>query len=120
MYSGEIEYIKKEKIQDKIFECPIKAKLGEIIKSIDSKNVYLTIDVDGLDTMHMPGTGTPMQGGLEWYFTIELVKKIFEEKNVIGADIVEVSPLPYNHLTEIGAAQLLTHMLGFKYKEVLK
>jgi len=105
-YSGEMEYVEKEKITDKIFECPIKAEPKEILKAIDSKNVYITIDADGLDPAYMPGTGTPVQGGLEWYYTLELLKKIFEEKNVVGADIVEVSPLPNNPLTERGAAQL--------------
>lgn len=117
MYSGELEYAKKEKILDKIFECPVKIKSGEIIKAIDSKNVYITIDIDGFDPAHMPGTGTPLQGGLEWYFVIELLKKIFEKKNVVGADIVEVSPLPNNKLTELGAAQLLYHLAGFKHNQ---
>ena len=120
VYSKEMEYIKKEKITNKIFECPIKVKPEEIIKAIDSKNVYLTIDVDGIDPSHMPGTGTPVQGGLDWYFTIELLKKVFENKNVVGADIVEVIPLPNNPLTELGAAQLLYHIVGFKYKKDLK
>jgi len=120
VYSGELEYAKKEKIIDKIFECPIKATPEEIIKAINSENVYLTLDVDGIDPSQMPGTGTPVQGGLDWYFTINLLKKIFEKKNVVGADIVEVSPLPKNPLTERGAAQILYHMVGFKYNKVLK
>ncbi|MBL7100716.1 MAG: agmatinase [Nanoarchaeota archaeon] len=118
MYSKEIEYIKKEKITE-IFECPIKVKPEDIIKAIKSQNVYITIDVDGIDPKHMPGTGNPLQGGLDWYFTIELLKKTFENKNVVGTDIVEVSPIPNNPLTEIGAAQLLYHMIGFKYKNTL-
>ncbi len=120
MYSGELEYAKKEKILDRIFECPVKAKPKDIIKKIGSKNVYLTIDVDGIDPSQMPGTGTPVQGGLDWYFTIKLLEKLFEKKNVVGADIVEVSPLPKNPLTERGAAQLVYHIIGFKYKKILK
>lgn len=120
MYSEEIGYVKKENIADKIFECPIKASPEEIVKAIDSKNVYITIDADGLDPSLMPGTGTPVQGGLDWYFTIKLLKKVFEEKNVVGADIVEVKPLPNNPLTELGAAQLLYHLVGFKYNKIFK
>lgn len=120
IYNGEMKYAKKEKILDKIFECPVKAKPEDIIKKISSENVYLTIDVDGLDPSQMPGTGTPVQGGLDWYFTIELLKKLFEKKNVVGADVVEVSPMPGSSLTEYGAAQLLYHMIGFKYKKVLR
>lgn len=120
MYSKEIGYVKKEKIVNKIFECPVKASPEEIVKAIDSKNVYITIDADGLDPSFMPGTGTPVQGGLDWYFTIKLLKKVFEEKNVVGADIVEVKPLPNNPLTELGAAQLLYHLVGFKYNKIFK
>jgi len=115
MYSGELNYAKKEKILDKIFECPVKFKPEEIVKAINSKNVYITIDVDGFDPAYMPGTGTPLQGGLDWYFVIELLKNIFEKKNVVGADIVEVSPISNNPLTELGAAQLLYHIAGFKF-----
>jgi len=113
IYSKEMEYAKQEKI--KIFECPLEVDEKEIVNAISSKNVYITLDVDGIDPCHMPGTGTPVQGGLEWYFVIKLLKKIFKEKNVVGADIVEVSPLSENNITEIGAAQLLYHMIGFKY-----
>ncbi|MDP2907306.1 MAG: agmatinase [Nanoarchaeota archaeon] len=120
IYSGELEYVKKEKILGTIFECPVKAKPEDIIKKIRSKNVYLTIDVDGIDPSQMPGTGTPIQGGLDWYYVIQLLEKLFEKKNVVGADIVEVSPLPNNRLTELGAAQLLYTIVGFKYKKILK
>lgn len=120
IHSGELEYAKKEKILDTIFQCPVKATPEEIIKKIKSKNVYLTIDVDGLDPSQMPGTGTPVQGGLGWYPTIDIIRKVFEKKNVVGADIVEVSPLPGSALTERGAAQLLYHIVGFKYDKVLR
>lgn len=119
IYSGELEYAKKEKILGTIFECPVKANPEDIIKKISSKNVYLTIDVDGLDPSQMPGTGTPVQGGLDWYYVIRLLEKLFEKKNVVGVDIVEVSPLPNSHLTELGAAQLLYTIVGFKYKKIL-
>ncbi len=120
IYRGELEYAKKEKILDKIFECPVKVKPEKIVEAVKSKNVYITIDVDGLDPSQMPGTGTPLQGGLDWYFVIDLLRKVFNKKNVVGADIVEVSPLPNNKLTELGAAQLLYHIAGFKYEKVLK
>jgi len=110
--SDEIEYIEKSK--DTIFTCPIKVDIDKIIKKIETDNVYITIDIDGIDPSFMPATGTPVQGGLDWYFTIELLKEIFEKKNVIGTDIVEVSPIKNNNLTERGAAQLVYHLMGFK------
>jgi len=110
--SDETKYV--EDFKDTIFTCPIKVDIDEIIKKIKTDNVYITIDVDGIDPSFMPATGTPVQGGLDWYFTIELLKKIFEKKNVIGSDIVEVSQIKNNNLTERGAAQLVYHIMGFK------
>ena len=61
----------------------------------------------------MPATGTPVQGGLEWYYTLELLREVFKEKKVVGADIVEVAPRPGDVVTEYGAAQLCYTMIGF-------
>lgn len=113
--SQEIEYIKKHDLKNKIFECPVKASIDEIIQACESDNVYLTIDVDGFDPTHMPGTTNPVQGGLNWYFVFDLLKKLFEKKNVVGADVVEVVPMFPNKLTELGAAQLVYTIIGYKF-----
>lgn len=94
--------------------------IDEVIKSIKTKNVYLSIDVDGFDPSFMPGTGTPVQGGLEWWYGVDLIKKLIKEKNLIGADIVEVSPMRDSVLTEYGAAQLLYTIITNKFKDRLK
>lgn len=92
----------------------------DIVKSIATDLVYLTIDADGIDPAHMPATGTPVQGGLEWYYTFDLLKKLFEKKKIIGADMVEVAPRPNDVLTEYGAAQICYTMLALKetYKNI--
>ncbi len=53
--------------------------------------VYLTIDIDGLDPSIMPTTGTPEPGGLGWYETLTLIRKLAEKKRVVGMDLVEYS-----------------------------
>jgi len=90
--------------------------IEEIIASIKTSKVYLTIDVDGFDPAHMPGTGTPVQGGIEWWYGMELIEKIFTEKNVIGADVVEVMPQDNTGLTEYGASQIVYNIIGHKFK----
>lgn len=94
--------------------------IDEILKGITTKNVYLTIDVDGFDPAYMPGTGTPVQGGLEWWYGMELVQRLAKEKNLIGADIVEVSPMRDSVLTEYGAAQLCYSIIANKFHKKLK
>lgn len=86
--------------------------VDEVIAAIATPEVYLTIDVDGVDPSFMPATGTPVQGGLEWYYMLNLIKSLCAKKNVIGADIVEVAPRPDDRLTEYGAAQLVYTLIG--------
>lgn len=94
--------------------------IDQILQSITTKNVYITIDVDGFDPAYMPGTGTPVQGGLEWWYGVELIEKVIKSKNLIGADIVEVAPQKESVLTEYGAAQLLYSMIAHKFRNLLK
>lgn len=84
-----------------------------IVDAISTDSVYVTLDVDGVDPACMPATGTPVQGGLEWYYTLELLHEVFKKKKVVGADIVEVAPRPGDVATEYGAAQLCYSMIGF-------
>ena len=85
-----------------------------IVDSITTDRVYLTLDVDGLDPACMPATGTPVQGGLEWYYAMDLLRELYRRKNVIGADVVEVAPRPFDVLTEYGAAQICYTMLALR------
>jgi agmatinase len=56
-----------------------------------TENVYLTIDIDGLDPSLVPTTGTPEPGGLGWYETLALIRKLARKRRVIGMDLVEFS-----------------------------
>ena len=56
-----------------------------------TENVYLTIDIDGLDPSIVPTTGTPEPGGLGWYETLKLIKKLAEKRRIVGMDLVEYS-----------------------------
>lgn len=65
--------------------------IDEVVAAL-TDNVYLTIDLDGLDPSIMPATGTPEPGGLYWYEVIELFEKVIRSKNLIGFDVVELCP----------------------------
>ncbi|WP_424932326.1 agmatinase [Amaricoccus macauensis] len=66
--------------------------------------VYISFDVDGMDPAFAPGTGTPVPGGLSSWQALELIRGM-EGLNLVGMDVVEVSP-PYDHseITSIAAA----------------
>lgn len=117
----EYEYFSNKKNNIKVFEWGKKIPgISDILKSIKTKYVYLTIDVDGFDPAHMPGTGTPVQGGLEWWYGMELIEKVIKKSELIGADIVEVSPVPDSVLTEYGAAQLAYTIITNKFQNKFK
>lgn len=54
-------------------------------------NVYLTIDIDGLDPSLVPTTGTPEPGGLGWYETLALIRTLAKKRRIVGMDLVEFS-----------------------------
>lgn len=117
----EYEYFSNKKNNVKVFEWNKKIpKIADIIKSIKTKYLYITIDVDGFDPSYMPGTGTAVQGGLEWWYGIELLEKAIKKAELIGADIVEVSPVPDSVLTEYGAAQLCYTIIANKFQKKFK
>ncbi len=78
-----------------------------------SGNVYITIDLDAFDPSIAPSTGTPEPGGLEWYPTLELLKRVFEKCNVVAFDIVELMDSPYSKPTAFLAAKLYYKMLAY-------
>jgi len=94
--------------------------ISKVLSAIKTKYLYISIDVDGFDPAHMPGTGTPVQGGLEWWYGVSLIEQAIAKKELIGCDIVEVSPVPDSVLTEYGAAQLAYTMIAQKFAKRLK
>ncbi len=80
-------------------------------------NVFITFDLDALDPSIMPSTGTPEPGGLFWYETLEFLLRVFEEKNVVGFDIVELCPNPADRSSDFLAAKLYYKMLSYKFRE---
>lgn len=116
----EYEYWQKNKNTITVFQWnKTQIPIEKILKSIKTKKIYLTVDIDGFDPAHMPGTGTPVQGGLNWYYGLDLIKKAIEKKELIGADIVEVSPQRDSVLTEFGAALICYKIMTHKFKKKL-
>lgn len=68
-----------------------KEMLKQELKKLKN-NIYISIDVDVFDPSFIRNTGTPEPGGFFWNDIINILKIIFKEKNIIGADIVEFAP----------------------------
>jgi agmatinase len=76
-------------------------------------SVYVTIDVDGMDPAIMPATGTPEPGGLSWPEITALLRTIAERRKIVGADIVELSPIPGMVAPSFLCAKLLYKLLTY-------
>ena len=85
----------------------------EDVLSKVSGNVYITIDLDAFDPSIAASTGTPEPGGLAWYPTLKLLRKVFEKCNVVGFDIVELMDSPMAKPTAFLAAKLYYKMLAY-------
>jgi len=121
---SEIPYLKKNSSRINIFWAKDKNKwnLNKFKKLIKNKTVYLTFDVDGLDSSIMPATGTPEPGGLLWDETLDIIKLAAKNSNIVGADINELSPIKgfnsYNFLVAKLAYKIISY--SFKYKKKIK
>jgi agmatinase/guanidinopropionase len=73
---------------------------------------YISFDIDCLDPAYAPGTGTPVVGGLTTYETQQILRGV-KMRNLVGCDIVEVSP-PYDHadITSLAALDTMFEMLA--------
>ena len=118
--SSEIYFLNKNSSRIKIFWSKNKKKwdLKKFKKLIKNKTVYLTFDVDGLDSSVMPATGAPEPGGLFWDETLDIIKIAFKNSNIVGADINELSPIKgfdsYNFLVAKLAYKILSYKFLYK------
>ena len=82
-----------------------------------SDTVYITFDVDFLDPSLVPATGTPEPGGGFWHETMRFLGYVFQEKNVIGMDVVELAPIEGFHAPDFVIARLVHRCLGYKFHD---
>jgi len=81
------------------------------IKDIGNKPVYITLDLDVLDTSVFPGTGTPEPGGVSYKELLECVL-LFSELNLVGIDVVELSPhYDTSGISSITAASIIRELI---------
>jgi agmatinase len=77
------------------------------------EKVYLTFDIDYFDPALVPGTGTPEPGGGTWHPTMRLLSRLFETKEVVAMDVVELAPIGGQPASDFVAAKLAYKCLGY-------
>ncbi len=83
-------------------EHGVEAAIDRILTRIGDKPLYVSIDIDVLDPAHAPGTGTPEAGGLTSRELLRILRAL-RDRDIVGADVVEVSPA-YDHAQMTGIA----------------
>ena len=113
----EIPFLKRNSKRIKIFWAKDKNKwdLNKFKRLIKNKDVYITFDVDGLDSGIMPATGTPEPGGLFWDETLSILKIAAKNSNIVGADLNELSPIKGFNSYNFLAAKLVYKILSYKF-----
>lgn len=106
------EYIKKKNIKN-IYFAPQVPTVGQILSGL-TKNVYLTFDLDCFDPSIMPAVGTPEPGGLGWYEVIKVIDQISQKVNLVGADVVELKPIPGLDAPDFLAVKLVYRIIKSK------
>ena len=114
---SEIPFLRKNSSRINIFWAKDKKKwnLNKFKKLIKNKTVYLTFDVDGLDSSIMPATGTPEPGGLLWDETLNIIRIAAKNSKIVGADINELSPIKGFNSYNFLVAKLAYKILSYKF-----
>jgi agmatinase len=90
----------------------------EPILSALTEDVFITVDLDGLDPAYVPATGTPEPGGLDWYELVDLLRAVSERSRIVGFDVVELAPIPGQVASDFLAARLVYRMIGLALARV--
>ncbi|MEX2611684.1 MAG: agmatinase [Gemmatimonadota bacterium] len=90
------------------------AWIDEVMETLEEK-VYISFDVDAFDPSLVPSTGTPEPGGLQWYPALKLLRRVFRERTVVGADVVELAPTPGFPAPDFLVAKLVYKLIGYRF-----
>ena len=115
MSREEHEYIESNNLRY-IHAIDIITKRERVVRELNDfadGKVYITIDLDVLDPSVMPSVGTPEPGGIGWYDLLRVLKELCRGAEIIGFDVVELSPQPGNVAPDFLAAKLIYKVLSY-------
>lgn len=83
----------------------------EVVEKLPEE-VYITVDLDGLDPSIMPAVGTPEPDGLLWHEVMNLFRCLADRHKIVGFDVVELNPIPGLIAPDYLASKLVYRMIG--------
>ncbi len=114
-YSQEEADVVEGKYKDFIFDASpfLPKRIEQILNRLSGAHVYVSIDIDAFDPSIMPAVGTPEPGGLDWYEVLSLLRRVGAKKRIVGADIVELAPIPGQPASDFACAKLAYKLCGY-------
>jgi agmatinase len=86
---------------------------GHLRDRLAGRAIYVTFDVDGLDSSLMPATGTPMPGGLTYHRALDIIRLAASVGTIVAADVVELSPIDGFPACDFTAAAIANKILNY-------
>lgn len=87
--------------------------VDEMLAPLRGRPVYVTVDIDGLDSAVMPATGTPTPGGLGYWQALAIIRRAAELATIVGGDVVELAPIPGLHACDYTAAAIAYKLMNY-------
>ncbi len=111
----EYEYRKTNPTTLRAFDAVMLAN-GEVPNDFLPANfpeeLFVSFDVDAWDPSLMPATGTPVPGGLDWFAALGLIRAAAKTRHIVGADVVELAPIPLLPHADFTAARMVYALMG--------
>jgi len=85
----------------------------EVLAALSSPKIYISVDLDCLDPALMPAVGTPEPGGLSWSQLTGLIEAISKQREIVGFDVVELSPDLGPAACSFTAAKLVYKLIAY-------
>lgn len=115
----EMEFIRKAQLPVFFWTSPpsdISQLARDVINSL-SPHVYVSVDLDVLDPSIMAAVGTPEPGGMTWREATALLRAVGEQRQIVGFDVVELSPSEGPEACAFTAARLAYKLIGYATAE---
>ncbi len=113
--AGEVDYLGQNSDRISIHWAKDQSAwdLDEIVKPLTGRPIYVTFDIDGLDSSIMPATGTPTPGGLTYQMALAILARAANAGTIVGADLVELAPIKGLPACDFLAAQLAYKIMSY-------
>ncbi|MBT4334328.1 agmatinase [archaeon] len=112
----EVNFIQENKIKTFFMKNIREDWIQKVLETLTDK-VYITIDMDGFDPTVIPAVGTPEPNGLQYNQVYSLLREVFNKKEVVGMDFVELMPKEGDLVSPYTTAKLIYQSIALKMRK---